>query len=193
MQSELRLHSLELSHWKADVTRHFPPSEGLAVFSAGTASHSRNNKAVSGLSSAVNLNRNTQTPTQFHFMSKALCWWPWVPLDISLILRVASPALHSARHGRKVRLDQRFSRLPSHSWPSVVIPPSDACKQRHECTVTLSITILLQKLNSSSLSFAMLGAYNNTVKNPDPEKIVKQISTMLSQHSVIHAVTIQKL
>ncbi len=41
--------------------------------------------------------------------------------------------------------------------------------------------------------FAMLGAYNNTVKNPDPEKIVKQISTMLSQHSVIHAVTIQIL
>lgn len=56
----------------------------------------------------------------------------------------------------------------------------------------LSITILLQKLKSSSLSFAMLGAYNNTVKNPDPE-IVKQISTMLSQHSVIHAVTIQIL
>lgn len=39
----------------------------------------------------------------------------------------------------------------------------------------------------------MLGAYNNTVKNPDPEKIVKQISTMPSQHSVIHAVTIQIL
>lgn len=48
----------------------------------------------------------------------------------------------------------------------------------------LSITILLQKLYSSSLVFAMLGAYNNTVKNPDPEKIkkIKPISTMLSQH-----------
>lgn len=65
--------------------------------------------------------------------------------------------------------------------------------QIQEGTLTLSITILLQKLYSSSLSFAMLGAYNNTVKNPDPEKIVKQISTMLSQHSVIHAVTIQIL
>lgn len=46
----------------------------------------------------------------------------------------------------------------------------------------LSITILLQKLDSSSLIFAMLGAYNNTVKNPDPEKIVKLLSTKPSQH-----------
>lgn len=69
---------------------------------------------------------------------------------------------------------------------------SGAHNHSQECTVTLSITILLQKLYFSSLSFAMLGAYNNTVKNPDPE-IVKQISTMLSQHSVIHAVTIQIL
>lgn len=44
------------------------------------------------------------------------------------------------------------------------------------------ITILLQKLYFSSLIFAMLGAYNNTVKNPDPEKIVKPISAMLPQH-----------
>lgn len=46
----------------------------------------------------------------------------------------------------------------------------------------VSITILLPKLDSSSLIFAMLGAYNNTVKNPDPEKIVKPISAMLPQH-----------
>lgn len=83
-----------------------------------------------------------------------------------------------------------FLLLPS---LSLSLTGSDAHNQSQECTLTLSITILLQKLYSSSLSFAMLGAYNNTVKNPDPEKIVKQISTMLSQHSVIHAVTIQIL
>lgn len=57
-----------------------------------------------------------------------------------------------------------------------------ASQRQSGSSLVLSITILLQKLYSSSLIFAMLGAYNNTVKNPDPEKIVKPISAMLLQH-----------
>lgn len=49
--------------------------------------------------------------------------------------------------------------------------------ENQRCAVIYSITILLEKLNSSSLSCAMLGAYNNTVKNPDPEKNSKADST----------------
>lgn len=175
-------------------------SDGLAVFSAGTASHGSNNKAESGLSSAVSLNRVTahkHTGTVLFLFSSSLVV-TFTAFGHFTYLTISSPSLQFD-HGKNVISDQWLSLLhllALRHLPSPALMPFssahfDAHNQSQECTVTLSITILLQKLNSSSLSFAMLGAYNNTVKNPDPEKIVKQISTMLSQHSVIHAVTLQ--
>lgn len=139
---------------------------------------------------------NSQAPKPAHLSSPAPSLWPSLPFGHFTHQAISSPVLKFERDQMLYLISLSLS-LRHLSYPHDLALFSLTCFHAHNHSRNapwhLSITILLQKLNSSSLSFAMLGAYNNTVKNPDPEKIVKQISTMPSQHSVIHAVTIQIL
>ena len=122
-------------------------SDGLAVFSAGAASHSSNNKAASGLSSAVSLKRVTQAPTLVHFSSPAPSLWPSLPLDISLIIWQLVPSFYSLTAVQNDISDLFMSVLCHLPSLSLMLLFSLTHNHNQECTVTLSITILLQKLN----------------------------------------------